>query len=293
MARAVDAARNSRVLLGLLVLGHVVLISRQVDGGGGVSLLDRIVFTLLSPGQRAVAGIVRGLEGAWRGYVDLRGVRDDNLRLRERIASLETALQQHRQQAEESERLRELLGLRRILPLETVTAEVVARDGLPWFRTLTLDKGLDQGIALNAPVLSPTGIVGRVVTVGPRAAKVQVLLDRDSGVGVTIERTRVTGVVSGQVGGAESGTSELVMKYVHAVADVAEGDVVVTSGLDRIFPKGLMVGRVRAVGGRSGLFREILVTPSARFDQLEQVLVAKAAPEAPILTQAVRPGVVR
>lgn len=289
MARAVDTARNSRLLLGALVIVHLVAISRQVDGGGGASLLERGIFTLLSPFQSLLAGGVRGLGEAWTGYVDLRALHGENAQLNARVQTLETELQQRQAEAEQAERLRELLGLKRILPLETLTAQVVARDGLPWFRMLTLDKGRRDGVTLNAPVISSTGVVGRVVAVGPRAAKVQILLDRDSGVGATIERTRVTGLVSGQVGFADSGTTDLVMKYVSAIADVVEGDVVVTSGLDGIFPKGLTVGRVRSVGPPRGLFREVLVTPSAHFDRVDLVLVVKTLLEPAFTDESVRP----
>jgi rod shape-determining protein MreC len=105
-----------------------------------------------------------------------------------------------------------------------------------------------------------------------------VLLDRDSGAAAIIERSRVSGVVSGQVSGAEAASEDLSLKYVPERADVVVGDVVVTSGLDRIFPKGLVIGRVRFVGDVAGLFREIKVEPSARFDRLEEVLVLREAP---------------
>ncbi len=98
---------------------------------------------------------MRGVKGAWRGYVDLRGVRAENQRLEERVQYLETLLQERQHQAREAERLRELLGLREILPLETVAAEVVSRDGLPWYRTLTIDQGREHGVALEAPVHQP------------------------------------------------------------------------------------------------------------------------------------------
>jgi len=148
---------------------------------------------------------------------------------------------------------------------------------VPWFRSLTIDKGETDGVALDAPVMSPTGVVGRVFAVGPHAARVQVLLDRDSGAGVLVERSRVPGVVSGQVSGQSSGAEDLVLEYVPERSDVAVGDVVVTSGVDGIYPKGLVVGRVRYVGKGSGLFRDIRVEPSARFDRLEEVLVVRQA----------------
>jgi rod shape-determining protein MreC len=287
MALVIDA-RKSRVLLVVLVLVHLVVISHQVDAGGGASLLQRVVFSLLSPLQSGVAGVLRGVSAAWAGYVDLRGVHEKNRRLEERLREVETLLQEKQHAAREAERLRELLDLRPTLPLETIVAEVVTRDGVPWFRTITVDKGREQGVALDAPVISPTGVLGRVIAVGPHAAKVQLLLDRDSGAGVLIERTRVNGVVAGQVGFTDAGATDLVMKYVPELADVKVGDEVVTSGLDRIYPKGLFVGRVSSVGRGVGLFKEILVTPSARFDRIEEVLVVVSSREKPVLTERVR-----
>jgi rod shape-determining protein MreC len=218
---------------------------------------------------------VGGVDEAWRGWGFHRETYVENRRLAERVRQLETELQARSVRAEEGERLRELLGLRRAVPMDTIAAEVVGRDGVPWFRTLTIDKGEADGVALDAPVMSPTGVVGRVFATGTRAARVQVLLDRDSGAGVLVERSRVSGVVSGQVSGPATGADDLVLKYVPDRADVAVGDVVVTSGLDGIYPKGLVVGRVRFVGAASGLFREIRVEPSARFDRLEEVLVVR------------------
>ena len=275
MAQAVSPARRSRLLFVGLVLVHLALISHQVDGGGGVSLLQRSLLSALSPLQRAVGAVVGGASETWRGYAFHRETYEENRRLGARLRELETELQARAHRAQEAERLRELLDLRQALPLQTIAAQVVGREGEPWFRTLTLDRGEDDGVTLDSPVLSPTGIVGRVFAVGPHAARVQVLLDRDSGAGVVVERSRVPGVVSGQVSGPRSGDEDLLLKYVPERADVQVGDLVVTSGLDRIYPKGLVVGRVRFVGQGSGLFRDIRVEPSARFDRLEEVLVVR------------------
>jgi rod shape-determining protein MreC len=287
VAKALET-RNSRFLLAALVVSHLLIISHQVDVGGGTSLLERTAFGVLSPLQSAVARLVAGIRSAWSGYLGLRGVRQDNALLQSRLSALELELSAARHQAEESARLRELLDLRQALPFETVAAEVVAREGLPWFRSVTIGRGQLDGVTLDAPVISPSGVVGRVVSLGPSAAKVQLLLDRDAGVGVVLERSRVSGVVSGQVGLADSGSPELLMKYVAALADVQAGDRVLTSGLDRIFPKGLVVGRVGSVGAASGLFREVTVLPSARFDALEAVLVVKKPAENLALTESVR-----
>jgi rod shape-determining protein MreC len=222
---------------------------------------------------------VGGVGEAWRGWAFHRETYKENRRLEERVRQLETELQVHSLRAQEAGRLRQLLSLRDSVPMDTVAAEVVGRDGVPWFRTLTINKGEADGVGLDAPVMSPTGVVGRVFAVGAHAARVQVLLDRDSGAGVLVERSRVPGVVSGQVSGQASGADDLVLEYVPERSDVAVGDVVVTSGLEGIYPKGLVVGRVRYVGKGSGLFRDIRVEPSARFDRLEEVLVVRRVRE--------------
>ena len=287
MALAIAVHKSRFLLVGLVVL-HLAAISHQVDAGGGVSLLQRAVFSLLSPVESAFSGGVRGLISGWRGWIDLRHVHQTNDRLEERVRYLETLLQERQHQAGESDRLRQVLALQQSLPLETIAAEVVTRDGMPWFRTLTLDRGREAGVGLEAAVISPSGVLGRVVAVGPRAAKVQLLQDRESGAGVMIERSRVSGVVSGQIGFADAGANELVMKYVPGLADVVVGDVVVTSGMDRIYPKGLVVGQVRLVGPGSGLFKEILVTPAARPDQIEEVLVVKKTASVATLDESVK-----
>jgi rod shape-determining protein MreC len=275
--------RRSRLLLAVLVIAHLVAISNQVDGGGGASLLQRWTLTALSPLQSALAAVVRGVGSVWDGYVGLRGAHEENQRLQARVGALEGELQVRRQQAEEAARLRELLGLKQVMPVQSLVAMVIAREGTPFYRTVTIDKGGADGVALNAPVLSATGVVGRVVSLGPHAARVQLLIDPQSGAGARIERSRITGVVSG-AGPRESEAAraegargapcgELTMKYVAMLSDVVVPDVVVTSGLDRIYPPGLLIGRVCQVRVGPGLFKDVVVASSARFDSLEQVLV--------------------
>ena len=288
MARVLDTKR-SRFLLGGLVLAHLVVISQQVEKGGGTSLLGQTVFAVLSPLQRLVGAGLGAVLATWSGYVDLRHVYRENEDLRGRMAALEMELQRQQDRLREADRLREIADVKPSLPFDTLLTQVIATDGVPWYRTVTLNRGRADGIALNAPVISTTGVVGRVVAVGPRAAKVQLLLDHESGLGVRIERSRITAVVSGQAGFADHVGNLLAMKFVPVLADVAVGDVVVTSGLDRMFPKGLMVGRVQSVKVTGGLFKDILVAPSAHFERLEELMVVRAQPDALELTQEVRP----
>jgi rod shape-determining protein MreC len=288
VGRAVSTWRGRLLLVGL-VLGHLAVIARQVDTGAGASFLERALLAALSPLQALVTGAQRGVEGVWNAYVDLRGVRAENRRLREQVAALQGTIQHRERMAREAERLRELLGLQKVLPVPTTVASVIAREGVPWFHSITIDKGLEHGLRLSAPVLSPNGVLGRVIGLGPRAAKIQLLTDRDCGVAVRVERSRVTGVVEGQAGRADppGQASDLVLKYVPLLADVVEGDVVVTSGLDRLYPPGLVIGRVRTVRRGGGLFKEILVAPSARFDTIEEVMVVTSPPPETAITRSV------
>ncbi len=285
---ALAPARRSGFLLLALVLLHLVAISGQVDGGHGVSLLERVILTAASPLQRLASGGVRGIAEAWRAYADLRGVREENQRLQERVDALEQLLHEKQDRVREAERLRGLLEMKPLMPQESIAAEVVSREGVPWFRSLMINQGSSAGVRLNAAVVTPQGVVGRVVAVGPQAARVQLLLDRDCSAGVVVQGSRDAGVVQGQVGFADQGTSELLMKYVAAQARVKVGDIVVSSGLDGIYPKGLIVGRVRSVAQPSGLFKDVLVTPAVAFDRIEEVLVIKSPDADRRLAESVR-----
>ena len=287
MASAVQA-RRSRLVLAGLVIAHLTVISGQVETRAGRTLLEQFLFAALSPLQRAGGMLVGSLEGAWAGYLDLRGAREESLRLREQLAGVELLLLEKQQQALEVQRLRELLGLREAMRLPAVSARVVARSGQPWFRSIVVNQGRHAGVRLDDAVLVPAGVVGRVVSLADDAARVQILLDRDCSLGVLVERSRVTGVVQGQVGLADSGTTDVRMKYVPALADIQQGDRILTSGLDGIYPKGQIVGHVRSVGIPEGLFREVLVTPSVAFDRIEEVLIVQLPPQPTSFPESVR-----
>ena len=139
--------------------------------------------------------------------------------------------------------------------------------GSDWASTLTIDKGTRQGLRPDMAVIAPAGVVGRIVVPSAQAAKVQLLIDRNAAAGAIIERSRAQGVVVGE------GDQRLRMEYVSEVADVVVGDVVVTSGIDGIFPKGFIIGRVDAVEKSGGTYKRITVKPAVDFSSLEDVLV--------------------
>ncbi|MBK5254665.1 MAG: rod shape-determining protein MreC [Vicinamibacteria bacterium] len=258
-------------LLASLVL-HLVAISRQVDVDG-ISLFERTVVSVFSPVQHVLASIASGVSGAWGSFVDLRSVGEENLDLKARLRDAELRLLAQRAAVEENARLRVILDLKPRLPMTTLLADVVARNASPWFKTISIDKGSAQGVFYGATVLSPSGVLGRVISVSTNSASVQLLVDRDSGAAVLTERGRVDGVVSG-VQDDGDGSPLLLMKYVPSLAFLGIGEFVVTSGLDQLFEKGLVVGTVLRIDEPAGLFKDVWVRPSASPAFAEQVFVS-------------------
>jgi len=266
--------RRSWMWLLAFLIFHLVAISRQVDVGG-VSMLERTLLSIFSPVQNASSAVAGGMVGTWGSVVDLHSVGSENERLKVLLRVAEVQLLSQRAAVEENARLRVLLDLKPRLPMATLLADVVARNASPWFKTISIDKGSSHGVFHGATVLSPSGVLGRVITVAPNSAGVQLLVDRDSGAAVLTERGRVDGIVSGFQDEGD-GSPLLLMKYVPSLAVVEPGEVVVTSGLDQLFEKGLVVGTVLRVAEPVGLFREVWVRPSASPAFAEQVFVSLA-----------------
>ncbi len=271
----IDFRRRTGAWLLAVVLGQVVLISFQVSAASGVSVFEGVTFGLFSEVERGVARVVAGAAGVWNGYVGLRSVRAENDALRESVAEWRFRWQQERALAQRVRGLEDLLGLRQEVEYETVSARVIAGDATPYFRTVTIDRGTGDGVRRDSAVVSPDGVVGRVVSdPGPRAAKVQLLVDRSAAAGALIERTRVSGVVTG-----DGDETVLRMEYVSNLEDVRVGDRVVTSSIDGVYPKGFLIGEVEFVEpGTPGLYKTIHVRPQVKFNGLEDVLVIVPAP---------------
>lgn len=275
-----DIRRRTSVLFLAVVVGHVILISSQVNTRSGVRVLEALTFGVFAEIQRVTSSGLGGIGGIWSGYVALRGVSAENDALRRRIADLEIELQKQRGVAHQAEALQQLLNLQKSLTVPTVAAQLIAGNTTLDFRTVTIDRGLDDGVAVDMAVIAPQGVVGRIVKAAARAAMVQLLLDRDAAAGALVERSRAGGVVVGA-----SGDPPLQLEYMSNLADVKVGDTVVTSGLDGIYPKGFVVGKIESVERGIGLYKSIRVRPAVDFSRLEQVLVIRAAP-APAFPEA-------
>jgi rod shape-determining protein MreC len=275
-----DIRQRPGVILGAAILLHVALISAQVNTASGLPLLQVVTFGSFSEVQRATMSMVGGARGMWSGYVALQQVQQENAALKQELQTLQVRFQEERAEAQRTDNLRQLLELRDRANLETVAAEVIAGPASPDFRTVTIDKGSSHGLATDMAVISPAGVVGRIILPSGRAAKVQLLIDRNAAAGVLIERTRVQGVVMGVGDGA------LKLQYVPATADVKTGDLVVTSGIDGIYPKGFVIGTVDHADRGAGAYHEISVRPAVDFARLEEVLIVKTLPASRGLVEA-------
>lgn len=273
-----------------VIVGHIVLISAQVNTTRGVPVLEAVTFGVFAEVQRAATSAVAGVQEGWENYFALQQIRRENERLQQENAQLRVGLQQERAAAQQSRSLQALLDLQGAVGFKTTAATVIGSGPDAFFRTITIDKGTQDGLLPDMAVIAPSGVVGRIIMPSARASKVQLIIDRDAGAGVMVERSRVNGVVSGS-----GATDELAFQaglidldYIPPTADVTVGDRVVTSGIDGIYPKGFVVGEIQSVEREAGESR-IKVRPAVDFGSLEAVLVVLESPSLGVDTNGASP----
>jgi rod shape-determining protein MreC len=255
-------------LLLAVMLVSLFLLTVQTRGGGPTRAADLVGF-VVTPAQSLLAHAHRGALGAWHTFTNWKAVRNENLTLRADNERLSVQSLQVRETDQENRRLRRLLALRDRMPLTTLTGEIIGREGGGWSRSLTVNRGRADGISRQMPVIVPEGLVGRVAQVSSGASIVQLLNDPTSTVGAVVQRTRTPGLVEGEPGGGVR------FKFMaRDGAGVTPGDLVVTSGLGTLFPKGIPVGRVTAIEDKgSALFHFAVLTPAVDFARVEEVLL--------------------
>lgn len=265
--------KSRKVALLVSAIGVCLLLLTLQTRGYGARAADALAL-LTTPIQAGVAKAHRAAFDAWDTYLDWKNVRAENRRLREEIRRLRVEGLRVRETDDENRRLRRLLALQERLPLTTVSGEIIARDWGGWIRALTVNRGRGDKIARLTAVISPDGLVGRVVEVRPGASIVQVLTDPASTVGAHVVRTRTPGIVEGEPSGA------LRFKYMaRDGAQIEVGDVLVTSGQGGLFPRGIPVGRVRSIDDRgAALFHYAVLEPAVNFSRVDDVLLITGEP---------------
>ncbi len=255
------------VLLSAIVAVCLALLTLQTRGRGDAAA--DLVAVVTTPVQKTLAAIHRGAFGLWTNYLDWKHIRAENRRLREENQRLRVQALDVTETLQENQRLRRLLDLRARLPMQTLPGEVIAREWGGWVRSLTVNRGRADEVRRMTAVISPDGLVGRVVDVRPGSAVVQVLTDPASTVGAHAVTTRTPGVVEGEPKGT------LRFKYMaRDGAGLQVGDLVVSSGFGGLFPRGIPIGRVRAIEDRSSaLFGYAALDPVVDFVRITEVLL--------------------
>jgi rod shape-determining protein MreC len=255
------------VLLGSLVAACLLLLTLQTRGYGSVA--SDVFAVITTPIQTGLAKASRATFGLWATYLDWKNVRAENRRIREEVQELRVQSLRVIETDDENRRLRRLLALQEHLPLTTLSGEIIAREWGGWIRSLTVNRGRGDNVPRLTAVISPSGLIGRVVDVRPGASIVQVLTDPTSTVGAHVLRTRTPGIVEGDPRGT------LRFKFMaRDGASIQSGDVLVTAGQGGLFPRGIPIGTVRSIDNRgAALFHYAELTPAVDFARVDEVLL--------------------
>ena len=257
------------IIVGVILLIAVNIVVLSVNSRRYSTFgLERVAISFIAPFQELVTRTIRFTQDIWYHYFALVTVAKKNDILRSQLnrASEKSNLWQETDLA--NVRLRNLLNFQKSITELAVAAEVIGKDPSAWFKTVIIDKGRADGLTKGLPVVMPQGIAGQVIEVANHYSKVMLIVDRNSAVDALVQRTRARGVVKGE------STNQLRLAYVLRKKDVRVGDIVVSSGLDGIYPKGLRVGMVsEVIEHEADIFHEVFITPFVDFEKLEEVLV--------------------
>ena len=268
--------RRPIVLLAGTLLAQILLLAIQIQRPGQVRLIRVWAVAAVTPIERAAAWSIAQVGAGWNNYISLHQVRRENQQLRTELSDLRMRNAQLESRSAEANRLAALLAFRDAHPAAQLLAARIIGAGPGSGRSVYLDRGEGDGIRRDMGVITPDGVVGKVLEVYSSTALVLLIIDKDGGVGSLLAGTRTQGVARGQ------GEPLLTLGFVNNDENVTVGEQVLTSGIDRIFPKDLPVGTVVAVRGGNP-FKVIDVRPAARLDRLEEVfvLLSRADWEAP------------
>lgn len=265
--------RHRAVAVGIVLLICAALILISPDRGGGVlSEVRGVLLTIVSPVQRLLVSAYQDVVGVWERYIYLVGVEEENEQLKSSLDKISSKYENLKilyvETEKKNQRLENILDFTHETSYNLIPARVIGRDPQPFSGSIVVDKGTASGVSIDMPVISTDGVVGIVMSVSARSSRIMLLNDKICRVDVIVQDDRVRGILEGAADGS------LKLSYVDRQAEVTEGDIIVTSGMGGIFPKGLLVGEVAAVTVPPyGLFREIVVEPRAKLSALEEVLI--------------------
>jgi rod shape-determining protein MreC len=218
--------------------------------------------------QEGTYSVMNRIAGIWHGYINLIHVQEENKTLHRTIEELKGENNLLKEQGALAERLQAMLEYKKSSPHQLTAAEVIGREPSHWFKSVIINKGEAEGVRVDMGVMTPQGVVGKVIKTESHYSQVLLMTDRNSAVAAMIQRTRDEGIVQGVEKGA------IRLKYLPHFSEVSVGDVVVTSGLEGSFTKGLKIGQVETIEKKEHeLFLEVKLAPEIDFYKLEEVFV--------------------
>jgi rod shape-determining protein MreC len=246
----------------------VIMFSYNLKYGADGSFFRKIVLEAVAPAQKVLSASVTSVKDDWLRYVLLVGIEEENKNLKNKINEFKATLILYQEGYLEAQRLRKLLSLTDDYHYHFISARVIGREQAALSKTILINKGTAHGLKTGMPVIAPPGLIGRLVDVSWHASKVLLFIDENSNVDAIVQRTRMQGIISG------AGSRGLILKYISKTQDVKEGDVIVSSGMGGVFPKGLLIGQVSHVDRQAAsLFLKINVAPFVDFSKLEEILI--------------------
>lgn len=252
----------------LLLLFALILISLRAKQGEGVEFFDALLLETCSPFQKGATFIIKAIQETFQQYLFLIHLEKENRKLKQKLLELQEENHQLNEVRLENERLRKLLQFNEKNSLTMIGAEVIGRDPSSWFKSITIDKGERDGVRKGMAVVSPEGVIGQILKISPHYSTVLLITDYNSAIDSIVQRTRAKAIIEGK------GENRCQLKYLLRTEEVAEGDVVVTSGLAGNFPKGLKIGEVSKVDKRGhGVFQYAELVPSVDLNRLEEVFI--------------------
>ena len=269
----IDSKKPVWIVLGSAMLVHALLLSFQTSQRFNTDFMRGWILDGLAPMEKLVDRTLHGTGSTFDRYFALIGIHDENAQLHAEVDRLKMQIAAQQEAVTEADRLRKFVGLDDSRLGTPVVARVIGRDPTRSHQSITIDKGRANGIQPDAAVMTPEGIVGRVIHAGNYSAIVQLIVDSQSGVGILLLPSRRLGIIKG------TGDAELDLDFIDDDSELKVGDLMITSGADRIYPKGLPVGRVTSVGARKGLFKMVRIRPTADLGRLEEVLCVVDKPK--------------
>ncbi len=256
----------------LIIATNITILTASTREVLPKSGIERLTITLIAPFQLVFSKTMGFTVDLWKDYFATVNAGKENGRLRRELASFMEIRNRCSELTLENERLRKFIDFQESEQKYLIAAKVIGRDPSPWFKTIMIDKGVQDGLSKGLAVMVSEGVVGQIVAVSEHFSRVLLVTDRNSSVDALVQNSRARGIVKG------NNTEHCLFKYALRKEKILSGEMIVSSGLDGVFSKGLRIGRVVDVTkDNSDLFQTVVIKTFVDFDKLEEVLVAKKA----------------